>query len=232
MPDSQKVLIESDTDSAGGAGLLSCGEFFDNCLGGLLALIGSALSVLGIILYMITSQPTTWEMAIAVPAFIGVVISLLTLLFGHGWVAAPMKMVLQLPALFALAFWDLPFWADFLLSAYVVFLVIVIPVVASMLGDVTGAGISVMTWITLLLSLAIYGMKFLFEWVYVVALVVVITLFAVGFFLSLLGVVMAPRRGTDAWQVGWTGMMVSAAGAALAISGYTVSDAVVLLPPW
>lgn len=227
------LLLKFETVTDSRTDLLSCREFFDNCFGGFCALVGLALSAVGIVLYLMASSPTSWTMAIAVPAVGGVLMSLFRLALGGNWLAPILKAMFTIPALLALAYWDLPFWADFLLSAHVIGMVIAAPIAASsILGDVADAAVGVMTWMMLLLSLAIYTMKFLFEWVYIAALVVVIALFVLGSILSLLGVMMAPRRGTDAWQIGWTGLIVSVAGIALALSGYTIKDALVLLPPW
>ena len=155
--------------------------------------------------------------------------SLVGLVFGS-WLAPLLKAIFTIPALFALAYGDLPFWADFLLSAYVVALVVAAPIVAKIVLDLPEAAVGIMTWMWLLVSFVIYSMKILFEWASVVGLVIVIAMLVVGFLFSLWAVCKARRRGTDPWQIGWTGMAVSIAGIVLALSGYTVTDAVMLLP--
>ena len=132
--------------------------------------------------------------------------------------------------LFALYYWNWPFWVDFFLIALIVLTVILAPIVASMLGNLADGAVGVVTWIMSLLSVAHYGMKFLFEWVYIAALVITIALLATGFLLSLLGVVRALHQETSAWKIGWIGMIVSVAGIALALRGYGISDALALLP--
>ena len=117
-----------------------------------------------------------------------------------------------------------------MLSAYIISLVIVAPIIASSILDLSESAISIVTGIGLLVSFVIYGMKILFEWVHVVGLVLVITMMVVGFLLSLWAVRKAPHSGTDPWQIGWTGIIVSIAGIGLALSGFTVKDFIALLP--
>lgn len=208
----------------------SCGLFFNRLIWGFVASVGLAISAIAILLYLMTSRPASWTMAITIPAVFGVVTSFVMLLFGN-WLIPILKAILTIPAALALAYWDLPLWADLVLSAYIVVLVVAVPIAFGALDWIEEA-VSITTLISLLVSFAIYGLKLLFEWVYIVGLVIVIVLLAIGFLFSLWSVCKAQRRGTAPWRIGWTGMIVSVAGIALALSGYTVRDALVLLPPW
>ena len=90
-------------------GLPSCGQFFRNLFWGSVALVGLAISGIAILLYLMTSTPASWTMAIAMPAVSGILMSVCGTLFGGNWLAPILKAIFTIPALFALAYWDLPF---------------------------------------------------------------------------------------------------------------------------
>ena len=198
-------------------------DFVRSCLGAAIAALGLLVVAFGAVLYLVASNPpNSWEWAVVPPIVLGLGVGLSGLFVSLGGWSALLKALLTGPALYLLVALDLPRWGDALTTAYILavvgssFILSISSILPISSVDSSGLAGDITTVLGLTCGIALHGLRFLFEWVVPVAIVITLVIVALGALLCLAALFISRHGRIGRWS-GIVGLAL-AAGVAVAVT--------------